>query len=135
MQRTVHHPSVTAPLLITDRPEDGGYTPLPGGLTVDQAHVVLAHEVRAGDLWIADFPEATTEVDVREADHFEIPVTAQPRPYGSYCDRSCKGCEDETGDVTDAAVRYVILGRDESGTCLDAFRNEPVLIIRAAESP
>ncbi|MDX3075913.1 hypothetical protein [Streptomyces sp. MI02-7b] len=133
MRRTGHHPSVTALLLITDRPEGGGCTPLPGGLTVGQAHVVLAHEVEAGDLWIADFPDG--ESGVRESDHFEFPVTAQPRPYGSYCDRSCESCEDETGDATDAAVLYLILGRDEDGTCLDAFRNEPVLIIRAAEIP
>lgn len=133
MQRTVHHPSVAAPLLITDRPEGGAYAALPVGLTSGQARVVLAHEVTAGDLWIADFPEG--ESDIRHADHFEVPVSAEPRPYGSYCGRSCESCEDESRDVTDAAVRYVILGRDQDGTCLDAFRNEPVLVIPAAEIP
>lgn len=131
MRRTVEHPAVLSPLVITERPTGRPYDDMWEGVDLAHAVVVLAHQVKAGDLLLADFPDGTGP---REAEHFEYLRVATPRQLTDYC--GCPDCEaNEEEDSIDAPARYVMVARDEEGNCEFWFRHEPVLIIPAAHIP
>ncbi|MFF8809915.1 hypothetical protein [Streptomyces omiyaensis] len=115
------------PLLARPRPVAPLCDPLPAGADEADAVAVPAHAVREGDLILADFRQAADGAEgAREADHFAIAYTAHPaKPCGE-----CQECHAAAG-AADRALRYVVLSTDEDG-CDTWFRNEPVLIISAA---
>ncbi|MFE3139697.1 hypothetical protein [Streptomyces scopuliridis] len=129
-------------LPLTDRPTGDDYPPLPYGLTLDQAVAVHTHEVKAGDLVLADFCD---ESGARRAGHVPTPYLADPHAL-RYC--PCKGCEEcddvdtwTLGDhsrVADVGRRFVCLSpseRSESDEdnepCAIELRNRPMAVIPA----
>ncbi|MFH8465978.1 hypothetical protein [Streptomyces sp. NPDC017991] len=127
-------------LHLTDRPTASDYPPLPHGLTLDQAVAVHAHEVKAGDLVLADFSD---ESGTRRAGHVPTPYPADPHALR---DCPCQGCEERDdvdawtlGDhsrVGDVGWRFVCLSPSEHGEgdegdepCAIELRNRPMAVI------
>lgn len=126
-------------LLVDDRPADDDLfdSPLPYGLTLDDAVAVRAREVEAGDLVVA---LTAGEPGARQVDHCPLPFPAVPQSI-SAC--PCTGCEEcaeleewtmaDHARVADVGWRYVCLSpseRDES--CVIERSNRPVVVVRAA---
>jgi hypothetical protein len=118
------------PLLAGPRPDDDEMDPLPEGADPGDARAVRALEVQDGDLILGDFPEAEPGAP-READYFTAAYTARPAGTCGEC-RQCHTDQYAIGDTPDYQVRYVVLSYDPSDGCDIWLRNEPVLIIPAA---
>ncbi|MFP3991049.1 hypothetical protein U9R90_26985 [Streptomyces sp. E11-3] len=127
------------PLPLTDRPTGADFPPLSYGLTLDQAVAVRAHEVKAGDLVIA---ELSDETGVRRTWHIPAPYFANPHALK---DCPCKGCEacNEVDDwtladhsrVVDVGWRFICLSPaeeyDDYEPCVLVVRNRPIAVIPA----
>ncbi|MGG7574169.1 hypothetical protein [Streptomyces sirii] len=130
-------------LPFTDRPTGPDYPPLPYGLTLDQAVAVYAHEVKAGDLVLADFSD---ESGTRRAGHVPTPYRADPHTLRECPCEGCEECDDVDGwtladhsRVADVGWRFVCLapsehGKSEEGQepCAIELRTRPVAVIHAA---
>ncbi|MFZ3491769.1 hypothetical protein ACODT5_00760 [Streptomyces sp. 5.8] len=123
-------------LSLNNRPADDDFLPLPHGLTLDDAVAVRAHEVRAGDLLVAEFSDGT---GVRPTEHVPAPYPADPHAVR---DCPCSGCEEceglelwtlaGHGRVADVGVRFICLApSDDDEPCTLVLRNRPVAVIRA----
>ncbi|MER5301384.1 hypothetical protein ABT039_18180 [Streptomyces lasiicapitis] len=123
-------------LSLPARPSNDDFPPLPFGLTLDDAVAVRAHEVKAGDLVVAQFSDGT---GVRPTMHVPVPSPADPH-LPSAC--SCEGCEEcddmdawtlaEHSRVADVDWRFVCLIPAEDGeACILVLRNRPVAVIPA----
>ncbi|MFD7556492.1 hypothetical protein ACFV9E_18380 [Streptomyces sp. NPDC059835] len=136
---TLTLPEESTTFRLTPRPaRDADYAPLPHGLTLGDAVLRRAHQVRAGDLVIADFPEAGDTVRVCE--HLTDPYPADPHTLSSCPCQGCEECDDfdESGfaaphTTTDRNARYVCLApSDDDEPCGVYFRNAPIAVIPAA---
>ncbi|WP_424892330.1 hypothetical protein [Streptomyces sp. XH2] len=131
-----------AAFLLTPRPAPGDadceYEPLPPGLTLNDAVLLRAHQVRAGDLVVAEFSEDRGAG--RVAAHIPAPYPADPH-FLSAC--PCDGCEEcEDFDASGFADPQTAIDRDARWLCLApsvdgepcavAFRNAPLAVIPAA---
>ncbi|NUL27506.1 hypothetical protein [Streptomyces lunaelactis] len=129
-------------LHLTDRPTAPDYPPLPYGLTLDQAVAVHAHEVKSGDLVLADFSD---ESGTRRAGHIPTPYPADPHALRDCPCEGCEECDDvdtwTLGDhsrVGDVGWRFVCLSPSEHGEgdeggepCAIELRNRPIAVIPA----
>ncbi|MFF5019036.1 hypothetical protein [Streptomyces sp. NPDC001165] len=61
------------PLTLPDRPTTDDFDPLPHNLTLDNAVAVRAHQVRPGDLLVAEFTDGPVQ-------HIPGPYPADPHP-------------------------------------------------------
>ena len=130
-----------AAFLLTPRPAEDDeyvYEPLPHGLTPDVAVLLRAHQVRPGDLVIADFPQDRGAG--RAAAHIPAPYPADPHTL-SAC--PCEGCEEcDDFDASGFAAPHTTIDRNARWTCLAPseddepcavyFRNAPLAVIPAA---
>ncbi|QDN54052.1 hypothetical protein [Streptomyces sp. S1D4-20] len=124
------------PLTLPDRPTTDDFDPLPHGLTLDDAVAVRAHQVRPGDLLIAEFTDGT---GVRPTEHIPGPCPADPRPLSGCPCEGCETCDEVTawtlGDhsrTADTLWRFVCLAPSEDGEpCTIVLRNRPVAVIPA----
>ncbi|MBT2396294.1 hypothetical protein [Streptomyces sp. ISL-100] len=130
-------------LHLTDRPTASDYPPLPFGLTLDQAVAVHAHEVKAGDLVLADFSDRS---GTRRAGHIPTPYPADPHALRNCPCEGCEECEDvdawtlgDHGRVADVGWRFVCLSPSEHGEggegdepCAIELRHRPMAVIPAA---
>lgn len=124
------------PLLVRPRPENRDFAPLPSGVSTDAAVVVLAREVRAGDLIVASFSDwATVDTETQMVTWVRIPYTADPSPWDEKC--GCAKCDTTRrhfGPPPDGG--RVVMTREEWGGFCDVWdADEPVLIIPAALLP
>ncbi|WP_435244297.1 hypothetical protein [Streptomyces sioyaensis] len=123
-------------LLLPDRPIAPDFPPLPYGLSLDQAVAVHAHEVRAGDLVVADFPD---ENGTRRAGHIPTPYPATPHALRDCPCEGCEECDDmdswtlaDHSRVADIGWRFICLAPAEGDEpCAIVPRNRPVAVIRA----
>lgn len=123
-------------LALTDRPTAEDFPPLPYGLTLGQAVAVRAHEVHAGDLVVADFPD---ENGVRQAGHIPTPYPAAPHALRDCPCEGCEECDDvdawtlaDHSRVADVGWRFVCLAPTEDDEpCAIVLRNRPVAVIPA----
>ncbi|MEU6346586.1 hypothetical protein ABZ883_37205 [Streptomyces sp. NPDC046977] len=133
---TLPLPDGSGVLSLTDRPTDDNFLPLPHGLTLDDAVAVRAHEVRAGDLLVAEFSDGT---GVRPTEHVPAPYPAHPHAVRDCPCKGCEECEDlgtwtlaEPGRVADVALRFICLApAEDDEPCTLVLRNRPVAVIRA----
>ncbi|MDW8803644.1 hypothetical protein P1P68_02190 [Streptomyces scabiei] len=122
--------SAGTPLVAGPRPDDDEMAPLPEGADPGAARAARAHEVQEGDLILGDFPAAEPGAP-READYFTAAYVARPAGTCGEC-RNCYTDRHAIGDTPDYQVRYVVLASDPDDGCDIWFRNEPLLIIPAA---
>ncbi|MFE0058745.1 hypothetical protein [Streptomyces sp. NPDC059003] len=124
-------------LSLTDRPtDDDGFGPLPYGLTLDQAVAVRAHEVKSGDLVVAQFSDGT---GVRPTEHVPEPFPADPHTVSACPCEGCEECDDmdawtlqEHSRVADVDWRFLCLTPAEGREpCVIVLRNRPVAVIPA----
>ncbi|MEV0437696.1 hypothetical protein AB0I84_40890 [Streptomyces spectabilis] len=123
-------------LCLTARPSADNFPPLPYGLTLDDAVAVRAHEVKAGDLAVAQFSDGT---GVRPTMHVPEPFPADPHAPSACPCEGCEECEDmdawtlaEHSRVADVDWRFVCLAPAEDGeACVLVLRNRPVAVIPA----
>ncbi|WP_143664390.1 hypothetical protein [Streptomyces sp. NRRL B-24572] len=128
----------TTSLHVDDRPTDDDEfdSPLPYGLTLDDAVAVRAREVEAGDLVIAFTQE---QFGARRADHCPQPFPAAPTSPPGCGGRACEECAKleawtlaDHARVADLAWRYVCLSPAEAGEpCVIERTNMPVIVVRA----
>ncbi|MGC5042423.1 hypothetical protein ACLQ16_03800 [Streptomyces albidoflavus] len=123
-------------LFLTDRPTAADFPPLPHGLTLDDAVAVRAHEVKAGDLVVAQFSDGT---GVRPTEHVPEPFPADPHTVSTCPCEGCEECEDldawtlaEHSRVADVDWRFVCLApAEDDEACVLVLRNRPVAVIPA----
>ncbi|MFE3610490.1 hypothetical protein [Streptomyces goshikiensis] len=127
--RTIVLDGDTTPLVITDRPMEDGYDPLPEVAAPERVRVVRARQVKGGDLLLGDF--AYDLGKPRRLFHRGEVVTAAPAPMTVPCwGRCCQ--EPPFCDVT----RFIRLVPATEDTPCEIFAiNAPVLIVQAAEQP
>lgn len=101
------------------------------GTRLDAARIVRAHEVREGDLILADYPEKEAGAP-RDIEFFDTAYTARPGAPCGEC-RECYTDQFSIADVADGQVRYVVLDFDPTDGCDIWLRNAPVLIVPAAD--
>ncbi|MFJ5890336.1 hypothetical protein [Streptomyces californicus] len=101
------------------------------GTRLDAARIVRAHEVREGDLILADYPETEAGAS-RDAEFFDTAYTARPSAPCGEC-RECHTDQLSIADVPNGRVRYVVLDFDPTDGCDIWLRNAPVLIVPAAD--
>ncbi|MFG2141910.1 hypothetical protein [Streptomyces sp. NPDC048650] len=125
---------------LTDRPTAEDFEPLPYGLSLDDAVAVRAHEVKAGDLVVAQFSDGT---GVRPTEHAPTPFPADPHTVSDCPCEGCEECDNVDGwtmtnpdRVADVGWRFVCLHPSEPGDdeyedepCVIALRNRPVVVI------
>lgn len=120
---------------LSARPTDDDYDPLPDGLSLTDAVVMLAHEVRAGDLVVAYFGD--DHRGERSVEHVPGLYAADPHLL-NVC--PCEGCEEcdeiETWTLADPSRtadrewRYVCLSPAENDEpCVIELSNRPVAVI------
>ncbi|MFD3514841.1 hypothetical protein [Streptomyces sp. NPDC058657] len=123
---------------LTDRPiDDEDFVQLPFGLTLGAVVAVRAHEVRAGDLVVAEFP---AEFGVRTVEHVPDPYVAAPVSTRECPCERCEECDalnawiaDDHRRIADLALRYVCLAPSEGDEpCALTLRHRPVAVIPAA---
>ncbi|MEU8911732.1 hypothetical protein [Streptomyces nigrescens] len=123
---------------LTDRPTADDFPPLPYGLTLDDAVAVRAHEVKAGDLVLAEFAEGTG--GRRRVGHVPTPYPADPHTLRDCPCEGCEECEDvdawtlaEHSRVADVSWRFVCLApAEDDEPCAILLRNSPMAVIPAA---
>ncbi|MFF0481912.1 hypothetical protein [Streptomyces sp. NPDC004435] len=128
----------TVSLHVDDRPTDDDEfdSPLPYGLTLDDAVAVRAREVEAGDLVVAFTDE---QFGARRVDHCPQPFPAAPTSPPGCAGRACEECAKleawtlaDHARVADLAWRYVCLSPAEAGEpCVIERANLPVIVVRA----
>ncbi|MFJ9416655.1 hypothetical protein ACIRPT_21035 [Streptomyces sp. NPDC101227] len=123
-------------LPLTDRPTADDFPPLPHGLTLSDVVAVRAHQVKLGDLVVAQFSDGT---GVRPTEHVPVPFLADPH---SFSDCPCEGCEEcddmdawtlaEHSRVADVGWRFLCLApAEDDEPCVIVLRNRPVAVIPA----
>ncbi|WP_370418949.1 hypothetical protein AB8O64_10865 [Streptomyces sp. QH1-20] len=123
-------------LTLSERPSGADFPPLPYGLTFDDVLAVRAHEVKAGDLVVAQFSDGT---GVRPAEHVPTPYPADPHTFGGCPCDGCEECDDmdvwtlaEHSRVTDVGWRFLCLApAEDDEPCVIVLRNRPVAVIPA----
>lgn len=123
-------------LALPDRPTTDDFAPLPHGLTLDDAVAVRAHQVRPGDLLVAEFTDGT---GLRPTEHIPDPYPADPHPLAECPCTGCEACEEindwTLGDhsrTADTGWRYVCLAPSQDGEpCTIVLRNRPMAVIPA----
>lgn len=124
-------------LALPDRPTGDDYTPLPYGLTLGEAVAVRAHEVKAGDLVVAEFPD---ESGIRQVEHIPTPFPADPHTLRDCPCQGCEECDDvddwtlaNHGRIADLGWRFVCLAPSEDDEpCALTLRQRPIAVIPAA---
>lgn len=123
-------------LTLTDRPTTDDFSPLPHGLTLDAVVAVRAHEVKAGDLVVAQFSDGT---GVRPTEHVPVPYPADPHAMSTCPCEGCEECDDmdawtlqEHSRVADVGWRFLCLApAEDEEPCVIVLRNRPVAVIPA----
>ncbi|MGI5337740.1 hypothetical protein ACQEVS_10225 [Streptomyces sp. CA-181903] len=127
----------SAVLPLPDRPTGTDFpSPLPCGLSLDDAVAVRAHEVKAGDLVVYEFPDGT---GVRRSGHVPVPFSAAPHTITACPCEWCEECEDLEAwtlgghdRVADVDWRFLCLApSDDDEPCAIMLRNQPVAVIPA----
>ncbi|MFK0047745.1 hypothetical protein ACIQU4_27390 [Streptomyces sp. NPDC090741] len=120
-----------ATFLLTPRPATKSqylvYEPLPQGLTLDDAVLLHADQVRAGDLVIAEFGgTAAARVSV----HLPAPYLADPHTISGCPCEGCNRCKD-----FDGAEPHTVPGRDTRWVCLAPSEGYEPCAVYAVPAP
>lgn len=120
------------PFVVTRRPTNLYFTALPAGADESAARVVLARDVRAGDLVLASFASYPIPGRVTPGTSWVTrPYAADPRPWNPDC--TCTPCS--VGRDVCGPVPSVVFAVDDTrwGLECDVWEaDEPVLVIPAA---
>ncbi|MEW2493848.1 hypothetical protein AB0942_09910 [Streptomyces nodosus] len=123
-------------LTLPERPVSDDFDPLPHGLTLGHAVAVRAHQVRPGDLLVAEFTDGTGQ---RPTQHIPGPYPADPHPLADCPCQGCETCEEITtwtlgdhGRTADTPWRFVCLAPSQDDEpCTIVLRNQPFAVIPA----
>ncbi|MET9778622.1 hypothetical protein ABZ023_30960 [Streptomyces sp. NPDC006367] len=134
--RTLTLAGHSGPLTLPERPTTDDYAPLPHGLSLADTVAVRAHQVRPGDLLVAEFTDGT---GVRPTEHIPGPYPADPHSLPACPCEGCETCDETTawtlGDdsrTADAGWRFVCLAPSQDGEpCTIVLRNRPMAVIPA----